>query len=434
MLPAMSARLLRCRLLCGLLLALALPRGSAAAPAPAAADGPVILLFSPASAPRGAEEAYTAARPFLGAQRPVGVQSLDSVIRVDEYALVVTGETTLTCAERAPEGTLRDKLVEAMDAAYGLEPDVAAAAARAAPAHLACGGEPPRLADAASLVRARAVGQWFAGDRAAAAALWHELFMLVPDAPTDPDLPPDALAAQLDARARATSAPARAQLAFVLAPGWSATIDGTPADLRTVTVAAGQRVVRLRGPSGRTVGAIVLVPAAAALAVGTGGGLAAELGRPQPAAPLLAWLGAQFDAAARAAGASATLLVDLAPSSPTVRRFEAGSSLLLTTSGTTRGGRPPSTAARGGHVGSAVLLGAGVAAVVGGLIAAGLAHRDGLALQDTLGTVAGFDSSYSAYEAARTRERIGAGLAVGGGVVAAFGSITFAIPTRTARP
>jgi|GEM_PF-7063072 len=400
-----------------------------------AAEGPMMLLFSGAQGPQGAERAYTAARPFLGDQAPSSVQSLASVTRVDDAALLVTGDLALTCGEVSPVGTLTAKLTEAAEAAYGLEPDVAAAAIAVAQRHLACGVEPVRPEDARALLRARGAAAWFSGEAEVAAGLWHELFILAPGAQTDADLPPDALAAQLDAKARAARSPVTGDLTLAVPTGWVAHVDGVAVEGRTVALAAGERVVRLRGPTSRSHGMVLELMPGADLAVGTGAGLAQELSRPEPSRVVLSWLGAQLAAAAAATGAAGVLLVDLSPSVPTVRRFEDGDSLILTAPNSRATASSAAGSPRGGtKVGSAVLLGAGALAAGLGIALAAVAHAQGRGLADSMQTVSGFNSAHAAYQQAQVRERVGVGVAIGGGVVAAVGGITLPIPSSRRKP
>ncbi len=78
-------------------------------------------------------------------------------------------------------------------------------------------------------------------------------------------------------------------------------------------------------------------------------------------------------------------------------------------------------------IGVALLI-SGLAAGAAGLIIAGASHSQGAGIADEMGTPAAFDARYADYEAARTGEQVGVGVAIGGGVVAAVGTVTFAIP------
>ena len=100
-------------------------------------------------------------------------------------------------------------------------------------------------------------------------------------------------------------------------------------------------------------------------------------------------------------------------------------------------GRGPVAVAKVGGVGprpgSIALLAGGLVASAAGVIVAAVSHRDGIDLIDEMGTGRGFSAKYAAYEEFRTRERVGAGIAIGGGVLAGLGLVTFVIPTRADR-
>ena len=393
-------------------------------------SGPLAVLYGP-DAPQASEAAYAAARPFLGGVPAASSQPLSTVLSLSQSDLVVLGADAEDCAGVSLEGTLEDRLGAATDSAYGLESADALASVADAERHLACGAGPVDNAVIGKLLGVRAAAHRVAGEPEVASRLWHEMFTVVPAASIDADMPPAAQALQLDAKARAGEAPVLAEVVFALEDGWAGWIDGVAIEDGRAEVAAGRRVVRLVGPVGETLGAIVPVPADAEVVAGTSAGVTSAIYTEPPEDVLLGWLASRLRDVAAQEDAVGALVVNLSTDPPTVRRFEGGAHLVLTTSrgrgrriaGTTGGAsgtQPP--------VGSIVLLGGGLAATAVGIIVAAVAHSDGVGLQDGMATVSGYDAAYAGYEAARTREQVGIGIAIGGGVVAAVGGVTFAIP------
>ena len=394
--------------------------------------GPLAVFYGPGSDPSASERAYTSARPFLGGQPAAGILTLDSVVPPGVKVITV-GSESLSCAGVLLDGTLDGQLEAAQTAAYDLDPDAAAKAAQAAELHLACGDGPVERASLTKLLSARAVGHWFAGEPEVAARLWHEMYTVDPEQPADGTLPPSAQAFQLDAKVRAAEEPLLATVQTALPDGWTAWIDGASVATDEVRVAAGRRILRLVGPEDAVAGTVLAIGANATLVVGTPAGLQEDVFAAEPNPQALEWLGGLLEPQVRQQGAAAALVVNLDTDPPTVRRFDGVRSLILTP-GKSRpapGARASVKTANGPHPGSVALLGGGLAATVVGVIVAAVANRDGVATQSGVDTLSSYSSSYGAYEAARSRERIGAGLAVGGGVVAVAGAVTFVIPTKT---
>jgi hypothetical protein len=204
-----------------------------------------------------------------------------------------------------------------------------------------------------------------------------------------------------------------------------------------VRVPAGRRIVRLVGPEGESVGTVLPLSAGRTVLVGTPQGFKEAVFASAPNPLALEWVGQLLEPVVSQQGGAAALVVDLGADPPMVRRFDGTRSLILTSG---QGGRVPTARVPGGsgpgpHPGSVALFGGGLAATVVGVIVAALAHGDGVAFQDGVDSepvyevaVGKYDAALAPYEAARTQERVGVGLAVGGGLVAAVGGVTFVIP------
>ena len=401
--------------------------------AAAAPSGPLAIFYGPAADQAASERAYTAARPFLGDKPAAAILALDSVLPRGDGVIVV-GATALDCSGVTLEGSLEDQLAAAQAAAFELEPAAAAQAADAAELHLACGSGPVERDALTTLLSVRAVGRWFAGEPEVASRLWHEMYSLAPDSPSDATLPPAAQAFQLDAKARAVEAPLVGTVQTALQDGWTAWVDGTALTADEVQVPAGRRVLRLVGPSGEAVGTVLPLENAGAVLVGTPQGLQEAIFEASPNPQALDWLGGLLEPLVRQQGGTAALVVSVGAEPPTVRRFDGTRSLVLTPKlRAGPGARVPAGTSAGPHPGSVALLGGGLAATVVGVIVAAVAHREGVDLYGDVDSLTAYGDSYAPYQAARTRERVGAGLAIGGGVVAAAGAVTFVLP-RTAKP
>jgi tetratricopeptide (TPR) repeat protein len=393
---------------------------------PPVVTGPVALIFGPDDDERAAERAYAAAQPFLGGEPATSILPLSSLLPGGDKLVVLAANHHL-CADVQLHGTLVDQLEQAEAATTELEPEAAAEAVRAAEFHLTCGAlEPPREA-LLGLLAASAMSRWFAGELEAASRLWGQLFALDPERLVDSTLPPAAQSLQLDAKVTATAAPIRGELRVLLPDGWSATLNGQPGD---GSVLAGRQLVRLVGPDGQRSGAVVELEPGARATVATLGALTDAVQTTWPEGEQLRWLAGHLDDLVERE-ARAVLLVTLDDAGlPVVRHFDGQRFLVLTsTGGPGRVDGPPvassSAVPRGA---SAALLGGGLAATAVGVIVAALAHGQGTELQGDMGTAAGFASNYASFQNAQTRERVGAGVAVGGGVIAAVGAITFVIP------
>ena len=397
-----------------------------------APSGPLTIFYGPAADQAASERAYTAARPFLGDKPAAAILALDSVLPRGDGVIVV-GATALECSGVTLEGSLEDQLAAAQAAAFELEPAAAAKAADAAELHLACGSGPVERHALTTLLSVRAVGRWFAGEPEVASRLWHEMYSLAPESPSDATLPPAAQAFQLDAKARAVEQPLLGTVQTALQDGWTAWIDGSALTADEVRVPAGRRVLRLVGPAGEAVGTVLPLKADAIVLVGTPLGFREAIFELEPNPQALEWLGALLEPVVSQQGGAAALVVNVGGEAPTVRRFDGRRSLVLTPS---KGRAGPGARVSGGvlsgpHPASVALLGGGLAATVVGVIVAAVAHRDGVALQGDVDSIATYGDRYAPYEAARARERVGTGLAIGGGVVAAVGGVTFVIPQRT---
>ena len=394
--------------------------------------GPLAVFYGPGTDPSASERAYNAARPFLGGQPAASILTLDSVMPTGDGVITV-GSESLSCTGVLLDGTLKGQLEAAQAAAYDLEPDAAAKAAEAAELHLACGSGPVDRSSLARLLSARAAGHWFAGEPEVASRLWREMFTVDPSRPADSTLPPSAQAFQLDAKARAAEAPLLGTVQTALPEGWTAWIDGVQVGDGDARVAAGRRILRLVGPEGAGGGTVLAVGANATVLLGTARGLQEDVLAARPNPQALEWLGGILAPQVSQQGAAAALVVNLATDPPTVRRFDGVRSLILTPSKARRspGTRATAGTASGPHPGSVLLLGGGLAATVVGVIVAAVANRDGVATQAGVDSLTSYSSAYGTYEATRTRERVGTGLAIGGGVVAVAGAVTFVIPNKT---
>ena len=393
--------------------------------------GPLAIFYGPGSDQSASEAAFTAARPFLSDQPAAAILALTSVLPRGDGVIVV-GADAVDCGGAAPAGTLDEQIAAAQTATADLEPEAAAAAVVLAERHLACGAGAVEQEALAGLLSVRATGRWFVGEPEIASRLWRELFQLVPGQPTDSSLPPAAQAFQLDAKARASEDPLLGTVRVALHEGWTVWIDGTAvtSDAVQVQVPAGRRIVRLVGPEGETAGTVLPLNVGGSVLVGTSMGLQQAVFQADPEPMALKWLGGLLALTVSQQGATAALVVDLGRDPPSVRRFDGLRSVVLTTGKKRRpAARAAAGRATGTHPGSVVLLGAGLASAAAGVIVAALAHRDGVSLRGEVDSFDGWADRYADYEAVRNRERVGAGLAIGGGVVATVGAVTFAIPS-----
>jgi tetratricopeptide (TPR) repeat protein len=407
-----------------------------------AVSGPVILIHGPANDSTDAERAYAVARPWLRDAAPAAVFPLTSLLAAD--GLIVLGADSTGCpgtptGDHTPLGTpaltLDGYLAAADDAALALEPEEVQAAAAAAELVLACGTDPVNRDDLVRLLAARALGHWAAGTPEIAGRRWSEMYSLDRDLAIDTSQGPSVQAMQLAAKANAQAKPDLGELRLALPEGWSAEVDGQPVTGPSTKVPVGRRIVRISGPGDVSFGAIVTVARNRTAVVGTGAGITdAFYATTSPPPEVMRWVGRALDPEMTLHGADAALVVDLDARPPRMRRYMQGSWLLLTPSVQGRGhararGTAPSGAPAQGRVGSAVLLGGGLVATAVGLIVAAVAVGDGRGLEDQMGTGAGWDTHIMVYRTAQARERIGVGIAIGGGVVAAVGGITIVIPT-----
>ena len=407
------------------------PQPSASTPT----TGPLVLFYAP-DRPGAAEDAFAAAGPFLGDAPPVAVLPLRTILPAPGEGLLTYGAPATHCGAADVQGEIEEHLAAAELAAVELDPTASDTAAAAAELHIACAGSPlGRPEVVARLLAARAAARWVAGEPEVAGRLWGEAFNVDPERAVDASLSPTATALQLSAKSRVGQEPLRGRIDFVLPTGWGAWVDGRAVDGEVAVVARGRRLVRVLGPDGGAAGAIVTVAERAVLAA-TAVGLLQAAESPAPSEPVLRWLTAPVGESVRQAGAVAGLVVNLEAEPPSVRRFEGASWLLLSAD---MGRMPDRRPIAGGTArgvgpspGSVALLAGGLAATAVGVVVAAVSHRDGVALVDDMGTASGFSDNYLDYEALRTRERVGAGIAVGGGVLAGVGVITFVIPTRKA--
>ena len=393
--------------------------------------GRALVFYGPDADDGAAEAAYTAAQPYLGSEPAAGILALGTLL--PRGAQLVVEGAGLTLCEEAPRGTLQEQLAAAESALTELELEAAVAAADGAERHLACGDATATQPDRSRLLAARAQIHWLSGEPEGATWAWSELFALDPSWKLDTDLSPEAQALQLDAKTRGARQLERAALVFAPPVGWTAWLDGVVVDGVTASPRVGRRTVRLVGPDGETVGAVLALPRRGGqVLVGTGDGLRAAIYSTSPPPAVLGWLGRLLSPQMAEDDAKIALVVNVSADPATVRRFDGRTFLVVSPGGK---GRPTRAhASRPGSApapGSVVLLGGGLAATALGVILAAVAHGQGAATLDGMGSVAGYSDGWAAYEAARTQEQVGMGLAIGGGVVAAVGGVTFAIPSTT---
>lgn len=411
------------------------PAPANAAPSiPTSTTGPLVLLYSP-DRPGAAEDAFAAASPFLGDGAPLAVLPLKTILPAPAQDLLIYGAPVTHCTRADVHGELEAHLAAAELAAVELDPAASDGATAAAELHLACGASPVGPVVVARLLAARARARWVAGEPERAGRLWEQAFRIHPDRGVDASLSPTATALQLAAKSQVDREPVRGRIDLVLQSGWGAWIDGRAVEGDVAVVARGRRLVRVLGPNGEAAGAIITVAEGAVLAA-TAPGLALAAESPAPPESVLRWLTAPIDEAVRREGAVAGLVVNLEADPAAVRRFEGGSWLVLSAEVVQSPGTRPRAGGRGAGLGprpgSVALLAGGLAVSVVGVIAVAVSHRDGVALTNEMGTGLGFSANHADYEGLRARERVGAGIAVGGGVLAGVGVITFVIPTRTA--
>ena len=400
---------------------------------PTAASGPLAVFYGPGSDQAASERGYNAARPFLGGQPAAAILALESVLPRGDGVLAV-GAEPFDCGGVSLAGSLEEHLAAAQTAAIELEPTAAAAAADAAELHLACGAGPVEREALTTLLSVRAVGRWFAGEPEVASRLWHEMYALAPEEPTDSTLPPSAQAFQFDAKARAAEAPLMGTVQTALQDGWTAWIDGIAIASDEVEVPVGRRVLRLVGPDGQSAGTVLPLDADTTVLVGTPQGFQNAVLQAEPSSLALEWLGGLLQPLVTQQGGVGALVINLNSDPAVVQRFDGTRSMVLTPTKGRTGPRtrPVAGTPPGPHPGSVALLGGGLAATVVGVIVAAIAHGEGTALQGDVDSYSvSYDAALGPYEAVRTRERVGAGLAIGGGVAAAVGGVTFLLPTKT---
>lgn len=403
-------------------------------PTPGKASGPLALLYGP-ERPGAAEDAWAAAGPFLGDAPPVAVIPLRSVLPAPGQGLLAYGATSTACPAALPEGTAEEHIAAATKAVVELEVEAADIAIAAAELHLACGTAPAGPDQVARLLAVQAAARWFAGEPERATGLWQQVFVTDPQREVDASIAPTATALQLTAKTRAADEPVRGQLDLALPAGWAAWVDGRAVDADHVVVPRGRRLVRVLDRDGEAWGTIVTVAEGQAL-VATAEGLREAIESPAPPAAILRALAPPVEDAARREGATGALVVNLLDP-VVVHRVEGGRWLVLTPPTTSqaspgRGARARATKA-GPSPGPVALLAGGLAASAVGVVMSAVAHRDGVALASEMWTPRGYGDHYLDYEAVRLREQVGAGLAIGGGVVAAVGVVTFSIPAPSAR-
>ena len=399
--------------------------------APSAISGPVTVVFTPEGDPRASERAYEASLPFLGGTPATSIQRLGALLPQGD-GLVVLGGASTPCAGDLEQPSPDALLTSAESAVIDLDPSRAEEAALAAERVLACGPAPAEPSAVGRLLAVRAAGRWMAGEPEVASRLWAELFALQPERLVGETLSPTAQAMQLDAKLRARKQVGRGELSFLLPAGWTATLDGR--GHAGGGAPPGRRIVRVEGPEGESMGAVVELPSGGAVTVATVAALGEAVRDPRPEGVALRWLSVQL-APVLVQGARGVLLVNLSSDPPVVRHFDGQRFLVLTPGGgaakrTPRREAGASAVPRGA---SAALLGGGLAAAAVGVIVAVLGHRDARALGGEMGTISSWVEHHDAYGAALGQERAGTGVAVGGGVVAALGAITFAIPQPRAK-
>lgn len=400
---------------------------------PAGADLPSVILYVPAGDEAAAERAFRAALPFAGGQAIASVLPLRGALPPEDDATALVGLAGGPCPA-APAMSFEELAARAEDATTSVEIDRALAEVEEAERVLACFGATP--SQVGRLVAVRALAAWLDGRRADAAASWRELYSLQPERTSDAEIPPDAQAAQLAAKTEEGVAPSGGAILWALPAGWSASVDGEAVRGDRSAVAAGRRVLRIDVPGGTSLGGVAVVSPGATALVGTRGAIDGAISAGRLDEGLVAWLALAVGPQVEREGARAALLVDLGTEPPAVWRLLDGGHLLLTP---VPGSPDVGVAAReGGHrtadprtIGS-VVLGGGLAASAVGIILASVAHRDGYQLD--MQSVDGFNQNHEAYESARTRERVGVGLGIGGGVVAAAGSVVVLLPSPRRQP
>lgn len=410
-------------------LALAALAGSAAAQESEAEPTATVLLHVPSPAD-AAERAYEAALPFLAGQPALSVLPLTSLLPdADSDARV--GFEGGDCVALS-EATFEELVARADDETTMVELTAAGATLQEAERVLACGEASPELAG--DLASARALVAWMDDDRDGAAVAWRELYALQPGRSSDPEIPPDAQAAQLAAKTEVGRALAKGAIRWLVPEGWSAWVDGQPVAAGRTTELPGRRLVRLDGAGGERLGGVVRVDAGRTTLVGTRGMIDVALDAGGLDEAMVGWLAGMVAPAVEREGAAAALLVDLGTEPATVWRLAQGGFLLMTVPQvdpeTGLSPRQERALARGQLVAGFVMAGGLAATLLGTVIALG-AHSDGAEMD--MESVEGFDSNYEAYNAARELERVGVGLAIGGGVAIAGGAVTFVIPAARKR-
>ena len=386
----------------------------------------VLLLYGPGGGAEEAASALDAGRRFLRGATPTSVDPLSGLIGGPGRQMELHGAEWTSCFAPADGRDIDSLLAHAEAAEASVE---ALSILDTATAELTCGGGGARDV-AARLISTRAGILWRAGRIDEASSAWTELLQLAPAWRADPLLGPGAEAAFSGARAAASEA-TPAAVASVLPEGWSLRVDGEEVD-GAVEVPAGARSLRIVGPDGAVAGYFAELAAGRPVVVGTTGQLrdaALSAATPQPVLDLLA---VRLDEAMARDRIGAVLLIGLGDR-PVVRRYEDGRFLLLTAAPRTPRPTPEAEVATSSpppvrRTVGAVMLGGGLAAAAAGAIVAAVAHRDGLNRLDAMNTTSSFVEGWSGYEAARSQERVGVGVAVVGGVVTVVGTVTVVIP------
>ena len=398
---------------------------------PAESADAIAVLFSPDEGQSTGKRAYAAARPFLDKKPTTTVLPLDSILPRDNAGVVLGAEAS-TCGEVTVPGWPAGFLAAAETAIGERDAEAARAAARNAELAIACGDQDMDPSELGRLLSLRAMTGWISGDEEQASRIWRQLFALQPDYPIEEFVPPTARALQLEARQRAAEAPALVELTVLLPDGWLALAHGGP--YGGGGLPAGRRVLRLVGPDGARIGLVVELKSGSSATVSTVEYLKQAARGPGADQVGLTWLSDRL-APLMEQGAAGVLLVDLSPTTPHLRSFDGERFLVVSAPARARpeGTRPPPAEVAVPRDGSIALVGGGLAATVAGIIVGLAAHGDGVELQEMMQTGVGFSDNYDAYQSARTGERVGVGLAIGGGVVAAAGALTFVIPAPGSR-
>jgi len=391
-------------------------------------DGPVAVLYGPGSDERAAERAYEAARPFLGGRPAQAVVGLDSAL-ADPEDVVVLGVDAVRCDSDALTRSLVASLQAAELAISEVDVETAEREATVAENHLICSREQADPEMLARLLAVRGQARWEAGEPELASRLWQEMFTVSPGRSIDLKLPPSAQALQLDAKSRAEDPNPPGRVISVVPKGWTVRLDGrrtTP----EAAVRAGRRLVELVGPRGEEAGFVLPVEQQQVVLVGTPDALRDAFYAEGAPGMVMVWAGQKLAPVLDAQKAEKALVVNLDVSPPTSRLFDGERFLAITPSGK---GRPAASArvekaGKGPHPASAVLVGGGLAAAAAGVVVTVLAQQEGESLRGTMDTLEGYHEGFSAYETARMQEQVGLGVAIGGGVLATVGGITFAIP------